>query len=118
MLAVALDGGDIGHQRRRELAAIYLRRVEDHLGKADDHVERGAQLMAHVGNELLFGTPRLFGQLVHRLEPIGEPRQLTIRLDQIFFDLAEVHALAARLFELAFGLSEAVQRPAGDRIKG
>ena len=40
----------------------------EHLGKADDRVERGPQLVAHVGEEMILGADRLFAGQVRLFE--------------------------------------------------
>ncbi len=44
------------------LVAILSGYLMQHLTVADDGVERGAQLMAHVGDESALGVVRLLGQ--------------------------------------------------------
>ncbi len=61
---------EYGQEGRRQLTAIDLGRVGDHFAKADDHVERRAQLVADVGDKFFLRPPRFFGDLVHVLEAI------------------------------------------------
>ena len=56
MAAVALDPLEHGQRLLRRLA---VDAVDDQLGVADDGVERGAQLVAHVGEELRLVLARL-----------------------------------------------------------
>ena len=68
MAAVALDPLEHGQRLLRRLA---VDAVEDQFGVADDGIERGAQLVAHVGEELRLVLARL-GKLSARLLDLVE----------------------------------------------
>ena len=67
--------------------------------------------MAHIGHELFLRPSRLFGNVMHRFEPIGQPGKLPVGPDEIFLDLLEFHALPACLLHLFPGLIVAKERP-------
>ena len=84
----------------QDIAGVFLvlgmaeraeQRLLHHLGEADDGVERRAQLVADIGEELGFGAIGRFGPILLQRVFLGE-------IDQLLFLLLE---LAAR--ELEFG---------------
>ncbi len=70
MAAIALDHLDVSEQFGREFVIVQLGALSDDLTKADDHVERCAELVAHIGDKLFFGAPRIFGDAAHRQEAV------------------------------------------------
>ncbi len=60
---------------------------------------------------------RVLGYLVHRLQPVGQPGQLPVRLHQVLLGLPELGALVARLLQPFLRLVEAVDRPLGDGVQ-
>ena len=73
MAAVALDPLEHGQRLLRRLA---VDAVEDQLGVADDGVERGAQLVAHVGEELRLVLARLRKLAARFLDFVEQPHVL------------------------------------------
>ena len=73
MAAVALDALEHGQRLLRRLA---VDAVEDQLGVADDGVERGAQLVAHVGEELRLVLARLRELPARFLDLVEQPHVL------------------------------------------
>jgi len=73
--------------------------------------------VADVGDELLLRPPRVLGHLVHRLQPVGQPGQLPVRLHQVLLGLPELDALVARLLQPFLRLVEAVDGPLGDGVQ-
>jgi hypothetical protein len=73
----AISVSNDGEQR----TAIELGRAGNDIGKANNHIEGGAQFVAHIGDKLGLGLARFFGHAFQRLESIRQTGQFAIGLN-------------------------------------
>ena len=111
VLSVASNRRDIGQERCGKAPAINVRRTRNHIGEADDHVQRRAQFMADVGDELGLGLARLLGHEFEHLQSLGKPRQFAVGVDQVFTRLLEFQSLLAHLIQIVARRIKAGHRP-------
>jgi hypothetical protein len=76
MAAAEMDIRDIAPIRVTADRAQYLRLHQ--VGEADDGIERGAQLVAHISEEIGFGFAGGFGPQLGRLQLFDPPPQLVV----------------------------------------
>src|SRR5581483_10403144 len=118
---VPVDRGEVRPERRVE-SPCADRRVGDHLAEADDQVERGAELVADRGGELLLeaarlvgGAPRLRQRGVRVLQPLDDVGQALRQLGELGLALADLDRLAPLLQVASPGPAEhRAHRPVRD----
>ena len=105
---------------RPEVCELAEHALAQHLGEADDGVERGAELVRHVGEELRLGLARPGQLVVEHLELMAGPPLLVVELTQLLAhvvhpsregaELVAVHHVDARA-EVPLG--DAAEKPLG-----
>ena len=111
MAAVAQNDGQVGHERLRDAATIGGRSLGHHLGKAHNHVERGAQFVAYPSHKVSLELLRGLGRLAGLIELLRRQHKLAIEIGGVLKRLGQLDL--ASLCTVALGLSSGHERGSG-----
>ena len=112
MLRVVVDDVQVAAiAPRKTLAAVAFGRGHDHLAEADDQVQGGAQLVAHVGHKLGLELLRLLRCLASDDQGGVGPLEAVVGLIQLFHQPRELRSVLARLLHVLLGLAKAEEGP-------
>ena len=93
-------------------------RLRDQVDQADNQIERGAKLVAHLGHKGGLGLLGLLGQEPGRRQSLVHQRGLVIGLLEVFERLFEELTLAARLLGQRLSIEDLANGPFGKAIGG